>query len=251
MGGLHPQRIGQQGQLGQREMRMSARGCGRRARWRAVDWMAAHTTLCIRRYKRQSVPPTAGRRRGGLHGRERQAVFGACHGHIQHVELFALAGLLLGGQGRLGAGGRVGFAGQKHKAGGHGLLAGPVHQHAHGLGFLGARVGVEQQHAARLQPLGAVYGEQANRLRIDPARGAHAAFFHGAHKRVRREVAATIVLQRGRQQGAQVGQHRRALRGGRSRCKTRQHITVLVDGVQGVVRRQGVDPRLILSQNRP
>ena len=100
----------------------------------------------IRQQGRQPVPPAARCRYAGLHGRQRQAVLGARHRHIKHVELFALAGLLLDGQRSFGAGRRARFAGQEDKARGLGLLAGPVHQHAHGLGLLragGAGAGVE------------------------------------------------------------------------------------------------------------
>ncbi|MNV44181.1 hypothetical protein D3C71_1359300 [compost metagenome] len=178
-------------------------------------------------------------------------MFGARHGHVEHVQLLAAAGLLLGGQRGFCAGRRVRFAGQKDKGRRHGLLARPVHQHTHGLGFLRAGVGVEQQHAVGLQPLGAVHRQQANGLRIGPARRAHAALLHGPHKRIGREVAAAVVLQRCRQQRAQVGLHCLTLGDRDSSGEAGKHVAVLVDGMQRIVRRQATHPVLVLNQNRP
>ena len=96
-----------------------------------------------------------------------------------------------------------------------------------------------------------MHRQQADGLRIGPAGGAHAALLHGAHKRIGREVAAPVVLQRGGQQRTQVGLHGLALGGGRGGGKAGQHVAVLVDGVQGIVRRQALHPALVLKQNRP
>ena len=237
---------GQHGQFGQREV--VVRAIGHRGSAVPCGGHSPSRQLCVGQQRRQPVPPAPRRRNAGRHGRQRQAMLGAGHGHVEHVEFFALAGLLFSGQGHLGAGRRTGFAGQKDKACGLGLFARPVHQHTHGFGLLRAGVGVEQQHAARFQPLGAVHGEQAHRLRIHPAGRAHAAFFHGAHKGIGREVAPAVVLQRGREQRAQIGQHRHALRGGRSGGKAGQYVGVLVDGVQRIVRRQSVHPGLVSDQ---
>jgi len=46
--------------------------------------------------------------------------------------------------------------------------------------FLRARVGVEQQHAVRLQAFGAMHREQAHGLGVGTAGGGHAALLHGA-----------------------------------------------------------------------
>ena len=250
-GGVHAgglQRLGQRGQAGDGEgFRYVSRGygvCAMRCRGLGLQ-------IDFGDQGSQPVPPAAGGRVAGLHRRQRQAVLGARHGHVEHVQLLAAAGLLLGGQGGLGTGGRVGFAGQKDEGRGRGLLAGPVHQHAHGFGLLRAGVGVQQQHAIGLQPLGPVHRQQSDGLRIGPAGGAHSALLHGAHKRIGREVAAPVVLQRSGQQRTQVGLHGLALGDGRGGGKAGQHVAVLVDGVQRIVRRQALHPALVLKQNRP
>jgi len=178
-------------------------------------------------------------------------MLGTRHGHVEHVQFFAAAGLLLSSQRGFGAGRGGRFAGEKNKGRRHGLLARPIHQHAHGLCFLRAGVGVEQQHAVGLQPLGTVHRQQADGLRIGPAGRAHAALLHGPHKRIGREVAAAIVLQRCRQQRAQVGLHRLALGDWGSSGEAGQHVAVLVDGMQRIMRRQATHPGLVLGQNSP
>ena len=96
-----------------------------------------------------------------------------------------------------------------------------------------------------------MHRQQTNGLRIGPAGGAHAALLHGAHKRIGREVAAPVVLQRGGQQRTQVGLHGLALGGGRGGGKAGQHVAMFVDGVQRIVRRQALHPALVLNQISP
>ena len=168
---------------------------------------------------------------------------------IQGVEFFALALKTLGLQRGQGAGGGLAFADQKHKLGRVLGLARPVNQHAHGVGVALGGVGVEQQHGVRLQALGAVDGEQAHGQWVHGGGRQHATAFEGAHKGVGRGVAPTAQLQGHGQQGAQVGQHRVALAGRRHAGKARQHVAIGVNGLQRVMRRQLVQPRLPLKKN--
>ena len=82
-------------------------------------------------------------------------------------------------------------------------------------------------------------------------RGLHAASLERAHKTVGRGKTATTECQRHTWQGAQIGQHRRALGCWRSGGEARQHVAVAVNGLQGVVWRQFVNPALPLKKNRP
>ena len=196
----------------------------------------------------QARPPAVRVGATGLHARQRQALLGPGDGNVERVQFLALALGHFGGQGVLGAGGRAGFAGQEDEAPRQRLLARPVHQHGHGFGLFAARVGVEQQHAVRLQAFGAMHGEQAHGLGIGTAGGGHATLLHGAHEGVGGEVAATVLLQRAGQQRTQVGQHAGALRRGGAGSKARQHVAVLVDGLQRIVRGQVRHPFAVLRQ---
>ena len=85
-------------------------------------------------------------------------------------------------------------------------------------------------------------GQQAHGLAVDRHRGQQAARFQRAHHAVRRDVAPAVALQRHGQQGAQIGQHRQALGGGRGGDEAGQHVAIVVNRLQRVVRRQAVEP---------
>ena len=125
----------------------------------------------------------------------------------------------------------------------------PVHQHAHGLSLGRGRVGVKQQHQRGFQPLSPMHGEQAHGVCIGPLWRFDATGLERAHQGIGRGVTSAIHLQNGGQQGLQIGQHTRAQGVGRSRRKAGQHIAVLVNGVQRVVRRECVEPAFVLGQN--
>ena len=89
------------------------------------------------------------------------------------------------------------------------------------------RVGVQQQHQRRFQPLGAVHGQQAHGLASAAGGRLQAAGLERAHQRIRRGVAGAVHLSSARrQQGAQVRQHAAAQRRGRGGAKARQHVAI-------------------------
>ena len=190
-------------------------------------------------------------------GRNHQQAAGPRQCHIQAVQFLALARRQLDLHGLHGAGGRLGLTHQKQKPLRRRAGARPVHQHPHGFRAWRRRIGVQQQHQVSLQPLGAVYRQQAH----GPAaghltfgrqgRGSDAARLEGAHQRMGREVAATVLGQRRTQHGPQVVEHPLALGGGGSSGKTCQHVPMVVDGAEGIMGRQVVHPLLVQGQNRP
>ena len=103
----------------------------------------------------------------------------------------------------------------------------------------------------RLQALGTVNRQQPNGIGVDSRRRLQPASLEGAHKGVGRGIPAAVKLQRDVQQGAQVGQHRGPGLLGRGSGKACQHIAMVIDCLQGVVRRQTVDPTLIFDQISP
>ena len=93
--------------------------------------------------------------------------------------------------------------------------------------------------------------QQPDRLAADRSRCLGAAGLERAHKTIRRGVTPAVEGQRHTEQRAQIRQHRAALRRRGRRAKTRQHIAVVVNALEGIVRRQAVQPALPLGQNRP
>ncbi len=94
-------------------------------------------------------------------------------------------------------------------------------------------------------------GQQPDGLSADGCRRLGAAGLERAHKTIRRGVTPAVECQRHTQQRTQVGQHRVALRRRGCGAKTRQHVTVVVNALQCIVRRQAVQPAFPFSQNRP
>ena len=91
--------------------------------------------------------------------------------------------------------------------------------------------------------------QQTHRVRIDCRRRLKAASFKRAHKSVRSGIAPAVKLQGYAEQGAQIGKHSAAAGGRRCGCKPCQHVAVLVDCLQRIMRRQAVHPALIFSQS--
>ena len=192
----------------------------------------------------QTLPPTARIGNVRLQAGHHQRALGAGERHVKPVQLFAATGGLFNGQ-YIGHAGRwFGFAGQVDKTPGVGGLARPVHQYAHGLRFLCFAIGVQQQNKWRLQPFGAMHSQEPHSLGISPHRRGVAAGTQGAHQRIGSDVPPTIHLQRCREQSTQIRQHGVTLVGGCGDGKTGQHIAMVVDGAERVIRRQSVDPSL-------
>ena len=103
----------------------------------------------------------------------------------------------------------------------------------------------------RLQPLGAVNRQQTYGVGVDGGWGLQPASLEGAHKRVRRGVTATIELQRRTQDRTQIGQHRASGSGRRGGRKTRQHIGIVINRLQGVVWRKCINPVFEFDQTGP
>ena len=170
-------------------------------------------------------------------------------GHIQRVQLFATTRQLLGRDGLCGAGRRPAFADQEDELLRPRRLAGPVDQHAHAVCAALCRIKVKQQHGLGFQPLGAVNRQQPYCAFADRGGRQRAAGFQGTHESIRRGITPAVQVQRHCQQRAQIGQHGAALQRRRGGGKARQHIAVVVNRLQRVVRRQAVNPTFPSGQN--
>ena len=197
----------------------------------------------------QALPPARTMGLVRLHRGQHEPLLRARQRHIQGVEFLAGARLAFDGHGDLHAGRHRTLAGEEDEALRRLGLARPVQQHAHGLRLRRRRVGVEQQHELGLQPLGAMHGQQAHGVGIGQRGCRHTAGLERAHQRIRGGVACAIHLQGGSQQRLQVGQHGLALWGRGGGHEARQHVTVVEDGIERIVRRQGVEPALPADQN--
>ena len=186
----------------------------------------------------QALPPAVGGFTVRLDGRDHQHAPGAGHGHVQGVEFLTPAGQLFLRQNRLGAQRRALLGHQKHKLLGRRGLAGPVDQHRHAVGIARDGVGVQQQHGFGFQSLGAVNGQQAHGVGLQAQRRQQAAGLQGAHQAVGRGEAAPVQRQRHAQQRSQVAEHCRALAVRCGRAKTGQHVAVVINGLQRVMRWQ-------------
>ena len=93
-----------------------------------------------------------------------------------------------------------------------------------------------------------MHSEQAHGLCVGSIGRLDTAGLEGTYQGIGCGVTPTVDLQGSRQQGLQIGQHILTQSIGRSRRKARQHIAVLVDGAESVVRRKGVEPIFVLHQ---
>ncbi|MBW8310996.1 MAG: diguanylate cyclase, partial [Rhizobium sp.] len=92
-GGCCP-RLGAGALQGLRQGLQRCDGEGAGGRLCTCGWCRGGACIHLSHQGRQPVPPAARRRIAGQHGRQRQAVLGTRHGHVEHVQLLAAAGLL-------------------------------------------------------------------------------------------------------------------------------------------------------------
>ena len=92
-------------------------------------------------------------------------------------------------------------------------------------------------------------GQQAHGVGLQAQRSLQASGLEGAHQAVGRGESATVQRQRATQQSPQVAQHSGALAVGGGRAKAGQHVAVVVNGLQRVMRRQLGQPALPSHQN--
>ena len=170
------------------------------------------------------------------------------HGHVQGIEFFPGPGHLLGLQCQHRAGRRVLFRHQKHKFFRGSVFSWPIDQHGHAVGIALQRVGVQQQHSISFQAFCAVNGQQPHRIGLRGDGRQHAARLERAHQTIGRGVTPATQAQCHAQQRPQIGQHVKALGRGRGGGETGQHVTMVINSLQGVVRRQVVQPTLVLQQ---
>ena len=211
----------------------AARCCGHRSnRYRNT----------LRYQAREPLPPATRRFAVRRDGRNNQRVARPGQRHIERIEFFAFALCALVVKVLHCAGRRPAFTGHEDKFLRPPGMAWPVDQHPHSLGSTLGSIRVEQQHRPRFQTLGAVDGQQTYCRIVDRRRRQHTTGFQGAHERIRRGIPPATNLQCGREQGAQIRQHRVALRSRRRDGKTRQHVAIAIDGLQRIVGRQLVQP---------
>ena len=91
-------------------------------------------------------------------------------------------------------------------------------------------------------------GQQPHRIGLHRDGRQHAARLERAHQAIGRGVTPATQAQCHAQQCPQIGQHMRALGSGRGGGETGQHVTVVINSLQGVVRRKVVKPMLVLQQ---
>jgi hypothetical protein len=191
------------------------------------------------------------RANGGRFTRPEREPAGARHGHVEHVEFLALLRAAARRPARHSAlGGGLDSLARKMKAAGAGLLR-PASPPARPW-FRPSAGGCRCRAAARSRPPApwrrapSAGARPAHR----PGPGARTApLLQRAHKRVGREVAAPVVLQRGTPAARAGWPAPPGAAGRRGGGKAGQHVAMVVDGVQRIVRRQAVHPALVLKQN--